>query len=344
MANVDQLVSILQKLKNEVSELENSSIVFDIDEQENIRPIVQTENERLKAYDDAVQAQWAEQERQRKHQPPEQERVVAFPQRSPSMMFLPLLLSESWLPLRGKHEKFQRINQGVRISSSTDYYSDGSPIGIPSGLLARRILMAMVSRSVIEKTRVIDVKSVSELLRDSGLGKSGRQVKRIQKTLFQLTMVNVKIWGKTQIHNGQMFDYLGLDVKETCQEKFSFVPDKVVFREKFYKDVIEGSAYPFLTDDVLKASGALEHDVLLWLLNRQTRVSRKSAQFIGYGLLYKQFGQPGQSFKHFKSDFKRLMKMIREKHQRKFEVHKNGLLLSFMPSRVKAKQERRFKL
>lgn len=156
-------------------------------------------------------------------------------------------------------------------------------------------------------------------------------------------MVNVKIWGKTQIHSGQMFECLDLDVKETNQAKFSFVPDQVVFQEKFYKEVIEGRSYPFLEHDIFQASGALEHDVLLWLLNRQTRVSRKSAQFIGYGLLYHQFGQPGQSFKHFKSDFKKLLRMMREKHERKFEVHKNGLLLSFMPSRVKTKQETRIR-
>tara|TARA_Y100000592_G_scaffold72714_1_gene113098 strand:- start:102 stop:1148 length:1047 start_codon:yes stop_codon:yes gene_type:complete len=344
MPTSKQLISILENLKKQAGELEEKSVVFETDETEKIKTIVQhTPLERLDDYEKRLEAIWKEQEEQSKHQPPQEERVVGFPERNKSMFFLPLLLTESWLPLRGNHNQFQRINRGVRISSATDYYSNGKPIGIPSGLLARRILLTLVSRAVIEKSAVVDVGSVSELLRESGLSKSTRQVRRIQKTLFQLFMVNVKIWGKETIHSGQMFECLDLDVEETKQEKFSFIPEKVVFRDKFYKDVIEGRSYPFLTEDILKASGALEHDVLLWLLNRQTSISKKSAAFIGYGLLYNQFGQPNQSFKHFKSDFRKLVRVIREKYERKVEVHKNGLLLYQMPSRVPVKQERKLK-
>lgn len=344
MPTSKQLVAILEKLKKQAGELEDKSVVFETDEEEKIKTIVQqTRLDRMDEYQKRLEAIWKEQEEQSKHKPPQEERVIEFPERNRSMFFLPLLLTESWLPLRGNHNQFQRINRGIRISSATDYYSNGEPIGIPSGLLARRILLALVSRAVIEKSAVVDVGSVSELLRESGLSKSTRQVKRIQKTLFQLFMVNVKIWGKETIHSGQMFECLDLDVEETKQEKFSFIPEKVVFRDKFYKDVIEGRSYPFLTEDILKASGALEHDVLLWLLNRQTSISRKSAAFIGYGLLFHQFGQPNQSFKHFKSDFRKLARVIREKYERKIEVHKNGLLLYQMPSRVPVKQERKLK-
>ena len=344
MASINQLTSILEGIKKDMGSLETKSVVFDYDEKENVKTIVQDERARLNSYHQRVLEQWDQQEQEKQHRPQQSERVIGFPERKKPMWFLPLLLTESWLPLRGNPIKFQRENRGVRITAATDYYSNGNPIGLPSGLLARRILLALVSRSVIAKDRTIDVASVSELLRESGLGKSGTSSRRIQKTLFQMFMVNVKIWGKTTIHTGQMFDCLDLDVEETIQEKFSFIPEKVVFNERFYKSVIEGRSYPFLTEDILKATGALEHDVLLWLLNRQTSVNRKQAQFIGYGLLYKQFGQPSQSFKHFKSDFKKLMRVIREKHERKVDVHKNGLLLSFMPSRVPAKQERRIRL
>jgi len=344
MPTSKQLVAILEKLKKQAGELENKSIVFEIDEGEQIKPIIQNQQDCLFAeYGNSLEKEWAKQEEDRGHKPPEEERVIKIPERHRSMFFLPLLLTESWLPLRGEHTHFQRINRGVRISSSTDYYENGDPIGIPSGLLARRILLALVSRSVIERSPSIDVRSVSELLRESGLSKSNRQSKRIQKTLFQLFMVNVKIWGTETIHSGQMFECLDLDIEETKQERFSFIPDRVVFRDKFYKDVIEGRSYPFLTEDILKASGALEHDVLLWLLNRQTTISKKSAKFIGYGLLYNQFGQPNQTFRHFKSDFRKLVRVIREKYERKIEVHTNGLLLHQMPSRVPVKQEARFK-
>jgi len=344
MPTSKQLVAILEKLKKEAGELENKSVVFEMDEKETINPIVQTGSiDRLEEYQRRVEEAWRLQEEDKKHKPAPPERVITLPERNRSMFFLPLLLTESWLPLRGTHTHFQRINRGVRISSSTDYYKNGEPIGIPSGLLARRILLTLVSRSVIEKSPVIDVGSVSELLRESGLSKSTKQVRRIQKTLFQLFMTNVKIWGTETIHSGQMFECLDLDVEETKQEKFSFIPERVVFRDKFYKDVIEGRSYPFLTEDILKAKGALEHDIVLWLLNRQTTVSKRSATFVGYGLLFHQFGQPNQSFKHFKSDFRKIARLIREKYERKIEVHKNGLLLYQMPSRVPAKQERKIR-
>ena len=355
MTSSKHLLSILEGMKKKSGDLEDKNVVFDIDENENVTPIVTNQQDALSAYDQKVLEAWKKQDEDRKHQKPEKERVVQLKPKNPSMMFLPLLLTESYMPLRGNHISYQRFNRGIKITSSSDFYNGdpNRPIFIPSGLLARRILLALVSRSVIEKSRSIEVGSITELLKDSGLTKTGAQSKRIQKTLFQMFMTSVKIWDyrhvddgmkPKSIHNGIMFDDLHLDVLKTNQEKFSFIPERVVFREKFYNEVIDGAACPFLTEDILKATGALEHDVLLWLLNRQTKISRRSAQFIGYGLLYQQFGQPNQSFKHFKSQFKKLMKLVREKHSRKIEVHANGLLLSFMPSRVPSKNERRIRL
>jgi hypothetical protein len=355
MATSKQLLSILDGMKKDARELESKTIVFDEDENGSLNPIVSRENETLSDYDKRILQAWKKQEQDRVHSPAEPERVIQLPPKKPSMMFLPLLLAESWMPLRGNHISYQRFNRGIKITSASDYY-DGDhrkPIHIPSGLLARRILLALVSRSVVEKSRFIEVGSVTELLKDSGLTKTGAQSRRIQKTLFQMFMTSVKIWDYRQvddgeqpksIHNGSMFDDLFLDPVKTNQEKFSFIPEKVVFKESFYNDVIDGGACPFLTDDILKASGALEHDVLLWLFNRQTQVSKKHSKFIGYGVLYHQFGQPNQQFKHFKSEFKKLMRMVREKHERKVEVHSNGLILSFMPNRVPAKNERRIRL
>ena len=341
---IKSMISILEDLKSKSLDLENTTVVLDC-EREGVGPIVQTQSNlsALDVYEQSIQKEWARQDEQRNKDPKKEEKIVSFPDVNPSLMFLPLLLTESWLPLRGQHTNFSRKNRGVRISSSTDYYDNGVPIYIPSGFLARRILIALVSRAVQTKNRTIDVGSVSELLRESGLGKSGRQSKRIQTTLFQLFMTNVKIWTDKSIHNGQMFDQLDLDVAKTDQEKFSFIPDRVVFKEKFYKNVIEGRSYPFLTDDILKASGALEHDILLWLLNRQTRVASVTGEFVGYGCLFHQFGQPNQSFHHFKHDFKKIMRVIRDKHDRKFELHKKGVILSWMPERVKTKKDRKIR-
>lgn len=340
MAITDDLCSILEDLKKSAGELETKTVVFDFDDQGTVKTVVQDQRQRLDDYNTKIQDTWMREEQALALAPSNTSKVVSLNE-DKRMWFLPLLLTESWLPLKGSPIKYQRINRGVRISSVCHYHANDQPIGLPSGLLARRILLALVTRAVIEKNRVIDVTSVSELLRETGLTKSGRQIRRIQQTLFQLFMCDVKIWGEKEIHSGQMFDFLGLDVEETRQEKFSFIPKQVVFQEAFYRDVIDGHSAPFLAGDLLKAKGALEHDVLIWLLNRQTKVSKRSAQFIGYGLLFNQFGQPGQSFKHFKSDFKKLMRVIQERHQRQFEITKSGILLSFMPSRVKAKQERK---
>jgi len=169
------------------------------------------------------------------------------------------------------------------------------------------------------------------------------QHRKIQKQLFQLATANISIWfsptgDKAQIFKGVMFDSLNVDIQKSAQERFSFIPNEVVFSENFYKSVIEGKAMPFITEDVHKASSPLQHDILLWLLHRQGEVSKPL--FLGYGLMFHQFGQPNQTFAKFKHVFKKAMRQIQVKWDRKLEVKKDGIILHPMPFHVGLKKEK----
>ena len=266
--------------------------------------------------------------------------VLPLHSKSPELVFLPMLLQHSWIPTRGNPESYIRSFRGLSFISQSSLYPNGNPIGLPSGLQARRLLLALVSQSVIQDSRHIDVSSMRDLLRLTRMKNNGPANKKLQKTLFKLATTNVSIWfsptkTKAQIFKGVMFDHLSIDLYPE-QEKFAFIPEQVSFSKDFYESVIQGKAMPFIADQVMKARSPLIHDILLWLLHRQAVISKPL--FLGYGLMFHQFGQANQKFPKFKFEFRKAIRNIVKNFDREIEIKDKGIVLHRMPFQVPSKK------
>ena len=332
MASLKDMLETLEGLKGSIDEknvhldLSESNREASKDQDVVLPPVYDAEPPWMK--------EWDKQDQETPLVHDESESVETLFPKNPELVFLPMLLQHAWMSPKGSPEKYVRSFRGLSFVSTTDVYPSGRPIGLPSGLQARRLLLALVSRSLTQNSRSIDVRSICELMRWTGMTITSYQHRKIQKTLFQLAMANISIWfsptgKKAQIFKGVMFDSLNVDVVESPQEKFSFIPNEVVFSENFYNSVIEGKAMPFIASDVHKARSPLQHDILLWLLHRQGELTKEL--FLGYGLMYQQFGQPNQTFAKFKYVFKKAMRQIQSKWERKLEVKKDGIILHPMP-------------
>ena len=341
MASLDDLVTALEGMKGRIDE---KNVTLDLSKR-NEEASREQDVELPKVYDDQPPwiDEWEDQEKELQIVHDESQSVEPLFPKQPELVFLPMLLQHAWMAPKGSPEKYVRSFRGLSFVSTTDVYPSGKPIGLPSGLQARRLLLALVSRSLTENSRSIDVSSICELMRWTGMTITSYQHRKIQKTLFQLAMANISIWfsptgDKAQIFKGVMFDSLNVDVVESSQERFSFIPNEVVFSENFYKSVIEGKAMPFIASDVHKATSPIQHDILLWLLHRQGEINKPL--FLGYGLMFHQFGQPNQTYAKFKYVFKKAMRQIQSKWDRKLEVKKDGIILHPMPFHVGMKKEK----
>ena len=93
---------------------------------------------------------------------------------------------------------------------------------------------------------------------------------------------------------------------------------------------------PFIADQVMKARSPIVHDLMLWLLHRQAVLTKPL--FLGYGLMFHQFGQPGQKFAKFKFEFRKAMKNIVKNFDREIDIEKKGIVLHRMPFQVSNKR------
>ena len=269
--------------------------------------------------------------------------LPVFPKR-PALVYMPLLLQPSWIPPKGSPDHYIRKFRNTSIISQAALTPAGLSVGLPSGLMARRILLALVSEAVWTKSKEIAVPSIRELLTVMGMKFSGQSHRSTQRNLFQMATMNTSIWFSptdemTEIFNGNIFESLQVQVEHSKQTVFSFLPQKVVFSDSFYKNVIEKRSMPFQLETIMKARSPIEHDLLMWLLHRQSAddlpVGKK--RFIGYGLLYHQFGRPSQDMKKFKAWFRRALRNVISKFDRKIDIQKNGIVLHGMKYHVKMK-------
>ena len=267
--------------------------------------------------------------------------------KQPALVYMPLLLQPSWIPPKGSPDHYIRKFRNISIISQAALTPAGLSVGLPSGLISRRILLALVSQAVWTESKEIKVPSIRELMSVMGMKFSGQSHRSTQKNLFQMATMNTSIWfspreDMAEIFNGNVFESLQVEIEHSKQTTFSFLPTKVVFSDAFYKNVIEKRSMPFQLETIMRASSPIEHDLLMWLLHRQSAddlpIGKK--RFIGYGLLYHQFGRPSQDMKKFKAWFRRALRSVIAKFDRKIDIQKNGIVLHGMKYHVKMKRNK----
>ena len=259
---------------------------------------------------------------------------------------MPLLLQPSWIPSKGSPDHYIRKFRNLSIISQAALTPAGLSVGLPSGLMARRILLALVTESTRAQSKEIAIPSIRELLTGMmGMKFSGQNHRATQRNLFQMATMNTSIWftpneQMAEIFNGNIFESLQVEIEHSKQTSFSFLPQKVVFSESFYKNVIVKRSMPFQLETIMQARSPIEHDLLMWLLHRQSAddLPKGKKRFIGYGLLYHQFGRPSQDMKKFKAWFRKAIRNVISKYDRKIDVEKNGIILHGMDYHVDMKK------
>ncbi len=236
-------------------------------------------------------------------------------------LFLPSLLSVSWLPRQGsKIEKHERAYGSLSIIVSSGHRRGLEPLYLPTGLIPRRVLVALTTRAVQTQSRFVDCSSISELLSEMNLSINGVQIKRIQKQLIQLSRARIEIvfnWrdhttGKDQevFYDGSIFKKLNADVEPTGQGRL--IPNVIEFDEVFFDKVLKNHSVPY-SKQLYKCSSSLAHDVFLWLQKRDYDLNGDRLA-LSYDQMASQFAsgktQPGRFRQRFKEAVREVSSLL----------------------------------
>ena len=264
----------------------------------------------------------------------------------PELLFLPLSVQSSWLPAKGFTTFHRRKFGNSQVVCESRRLPNGMDVGLPTGIQARRILMATITRSVQKKSRHIHVPSLVELMEWAGLKFSGKRHRAAQRTLLRLCMMDVAIWfgadKSYELHDGKIYDSLCMDIEPNTQGSFDFIPKEVVFTEKFYNQVIENRSMPFDRELIFQATSPIEHDLLVWLITRQAdwrlQESNRGPVKLSYEILYPQFAREWQDMTQFRYWFKKALRSVVTKFNRNVEINKDHVLIRHQPSSVPLKK------
>jgi hypothetical protein len=218
-------------------------------------------------------------------------------------------------------------------------------IGLPSGLIARRVLLALTTKAAQHKSRTIEVPSISWLLDWTRLTPTGRQHKQIQRNLYQMNLMDTNIFMKGEdggfsIHSGKVFDSISVEVIDDGQQSFSFIPREVSFTDRFFERVISDKGVAYDADMVLTAPTPFIHDVLLWLLHRgRDERNRNGGLWLTYDSLLPQFGRPSElaspdQFRKFKSRMKKALHYINQHYGLKVVIEKKRIHIPHRPKSI----------
>lgn len=326
----DKTETILEGIKSELQKKKN-----EVKETEGIREEVEIKtSEDISAVDSNILEQWMMQE---------QENAEVIPLIPPklNLIFLPLLLSEAIFPSKKTTGLYMRKYGSMTIQIRSGSFPNGEDIGLPYGLMARRLMIALITRSVKDQSRVIRCGSIHKLMNEAGLGISGQSYRAMQRMLLQLATMHINVWfvpeGSTKgvLYQGQMFDTVAVDVEETAQINFKFVPDTIVLSEDFYNEVVKDKAVPFLAETIKKATSPLEHDILIWLLHRTPRLDGRTE--ISWSGVYNQFATPGMCHRQFKVRVKKALGKIKRDVGIEVTHSKKGICISHTKAQVPLK-------
>ena len=306
-----------------------------------IKEEVQDKDLSLSNIDKNILETWNKEEQQLKN-------VVPLIPPKLNLVFLPHLLTEAFLPSRKVESpyKYQRRygNLSIQISSST--YPNGDDIGLPHGLLARRLFVALVSKSVKLNSRMIECGNIKSLMEDAGLTMTGKSHKATQKMLLQMATMNLQVWfqpdssEKAFLYKGQMFDALSVDVYPSNQLNFRFIPEQIVLTKDFHEALLKDKAIPFLAQTIAKATSPLEFDTLVWLLHRLPRVPRNKPLILNWSNLYQQLATPNMCHRQFKFRMKKVFSKIEKDSGLKVGQINEGVILSYHGAQVPLKSEK----
>jgi hypothetical protein len=192
-------------------------------------------------------------------------------------LFTTDILSASWLPrkLKDKEQtRFVRRYGGLTLITSSGYYPDNSPIGLPSGVVARKLFIGLIDRAFRGGSPVVEFQSVYQLLKEAGFSTCSHRTKTFHKQALRLATCRIEIYyqpknepNKILRFQGSIFD--AVEMNQMLEKgQMTLFANKVIFADSFFEKVVMRSGFGYLRDYVKQAKTAYEVDVLLWLVRR----------------------------------------------------------------------------
>jgi len=254
--------------------------------------------------------------------------------------YLSSVFSCSWLPARGNSvDDYTRRLPSITVSARGGKLPNGTPLYLPSSLLARRLFLLFSTHSAISQSRSLRIDNISQLLHSVGMSVRGNRLKAAQNQLLRLAMTQVDVWTSSKNDVGdkittnwgsRIFESFSCAVEPDIENgQTSFFPNEVVFSERFYEKAIENKAQLVSATEILKAKTPLEHDIALWLLFRSRRLSEPLE--LDYQALYYQFAMPGSYFYGWKKRFIKTVNAIAPLLSQNVQVDSKKVVL--LPSR-----------
>lgn len=235
-------------------------------------------------------------------------------------LFITELLSSAWLPRKLKSKDqliFRRAYGDITFVLSSGNYSDGTPIGLPSGAVARKLFISLIDKAYRTQSPVVEFQSAYGILKETGFTKSAGRVKKFHEQGIRLATCRLEIYyrpksdpNKSVRFAGEIFDFLELfQVKE--KDQLTLFPNRVVFAPRFFSQVVQRSGFGYLREAIKKTKSPLAIDILLWATRRIA--FSKHEVFISWFHLKQQFANsPKDRIYDFERNFERALEEVRQ--------------------------------
>lgn len=242
-----------------------------------------------------------------------------------TIVYYPPYLSKTTLPFRKTEEMtFKRTNGSLEMSivAHPDY-------GLPYGIVARRLLVYLVSYAIRNKTNIIPVVSIRDLLRELRMDTSGHNNVLVHDMLKRLAGSTLFITGNDK--EGEELNINRCGIIETVsinKSKKLNSGNHVILDPKFY-ELSCISASPIDNRVTEQLTAPLEFDLYVFLLARLISVKKltriKWDDFIG------QFGSSNKTVKSAKQEIKAAIEHVKM-IQPKMKVSYDNDMVMLKPS------------
>tara|TARA_Y100000592_G_scaffold97533_1_gene168466 strand:- start:253 stop:1146 length:894 start_codon:yes stop_codon:yes gene_type:complete len=251
--------------------------------------------------------------------------------------YVPELLGSAWIPRRNNGQTvFKRKFGALTFITQSGVHEDLSPVGLPTGVIPRKILTRLCSLAILRNNPEVNVRSVAELLSDTNLTYNGQMVKRIRNQLLKLALCRVDIQfdsGKKKVrHFGRIFDQLELEIQDN---QLTLLPNKIYFDKEFFDRILKEEKFGYFADELMEAKTSMQHDIYLWLIRRTGNLIIDDGYFLSYETLHPQFANsPTQQMCDFRKRFKEALRAVVKISGMRVDIERKGIKL-FPPKQRK---------
>lgn len=248
---------------------------------------------------------------------------------------IPWIFVNYQMPLTATQEiLWERTDGDITVILAATPYKDADGVTqqhLPSGRIAREVLMYLVTSAWINRSPVIKISETWRgLLRDIGIEASRNNVRAVQKQLRAILKMTIQI-----SHQGTMPDGTNFSTSQSylvgSSEKLFFNRDGLLddkhqsvirLSQEFYERIIAAPSPVHGVMHVLLSSWrkiitenphqALAGDVFLWLTGRMSRVRRDT--YIPWDDLMGQFGSSARQITKFRAQFRAALEIAAKEY------------------------------